>query len=448
MSEELIKEQPDLSTATIYGTLKHKGRVLGIWRPFYYWLIGTKLYVSKTENFSEYEKVIEITSDTKITLIDRKNNPHFIIENEQIGKYLLKSNAAEVYPWVFALRACLFPEDRNPMDQFRIISVLGRGFYGKVMLVEKLDTGNLYALKTIRKKKLIEIGQVDTVIAERTLLSTIPPHPFIISLQFAFQTSSKFYLGLEYAAGGELLHHLSSLPIVPMDDTRLYTAEIVLALEHLHNNHIVYRDLKPENVLLDKDGHVKLTDFGLCKEINEQDGTKTFCGTAEYLAPEVVLREGYGFKVDWWALGILLFEILFTTTPFYDENQAVLFDNIVNEEPQFPKFGHKAAIDLIKMLLQKEPENRPGVEQIKAHPFFNGLEWDKVLAKQYNPKNFSQVNELDPDNFCSEFMNEPALDSEALPASSAYADVPDFSWALSAEEHQEMMKMEEEKAKQ
>ena len=427
MSDDPGTEKKDPNAPTISGSLKHKGRVLGLWRTLYYWLIGNKLYVSKTEKLEEHEKIIEITPDTNITLIDRKNNPHFIIENEKIGKYLLKSNAAEVYPWVFALRACLYPDHGYSMDQFRIISVLGRGFYGKVMLVEKLDTGNLYALKTIRKKKLIEIGQVDTVIAERNLLSIIPPHPFIISLQFAFQTPSKFYLGLEYAAGGELLHHLSNLPVVPIDDTRLYMAEVVLALEHLHKHHIVYRDLKPENVLLDKDGHIKLTDFGLCKEINE-DGTKTFCGTAEYLAPEVVLRTGYGFKVDWWALGILLYEILFNGTPFYDENQAVLFDNIVNEEPKFPKFGHKTAIDLIKLLLQKEPENRPDVDQIKQHPFFHGLDWEKVYNKQCNPKNFNQVDEMDPDNFCSDFMNEPALDSEALPASSAYQDVQGFSF--------------------
>ena len=430
MSEELIKEKPDPSSATIYGTLKHKGRVIGIWRTLYYWLIGSKLYVSKTEDINEYDKVIEITPDTEVTLIDRKLNPHFIIENPKIGKYLLKTNAAEVYQWVFALRACLYPENVYSMDQFRIISVLGRGFYGKVMLVEKLDTGNLYALKTIRKKKLVEIGQVDTVIAEKNLLSMIPPHPFIISLQFAFQTESKFYLGLEYAAGGELLHHLANLPVVPIEDTKLYMAEVVLALEHLHKNHIVYRDLKPENVLLDKDGHVKLTDFGLCKTIDD-DGTKTFCGTAEYLAPEVILRQGYGFKVDWWALGILLYEILFNGTPFYDENQAVLFDNIVNEDPVFPKFGHKAAIDLIKLLLQKEPENRPDIDTIKGHPFFHGLDWDKVLAKQVNPRNFSQVNELDPDNFCSDFTNEPALDSEALPAGSQY-NISGFTWGASS----------------
>lgn len=414
---------------TIQGPLKHKGRVIGIWTTLNYWLIKNKLYISKTENLSDYYKTIEITPDTEITLVDRKNNPHFIIENEDLGKYLLKSNAAEVYPWVFALRACLYTEHGYSMDQFRIISVLGRGFYGKVMLVEKLDTGKLYALKTVQKKKLVETGQVDTIIAERNLLFSIPRHPFIVAAEFAFQTKSKFYIGLEYAAGGELLHHLSNLPVVPIDDTRLYTAEIILALQHLHENHIVYRDLKPENVLLDKDGHVKLTDFGLCKEINEDDGAQTFCGTAEYLAPEVVLRTGYGFKVDWWALGVLLYEILFNGTPFYDENQSVLFDNIVNEEPAFPKYGNKAAIELIKVLLAKEPENRPDFEQIKAHPFFNGIEWDKVLKKECQPKNFNAVDELDPENFCSDYMNEAPLDSDAMPAGSAFQDIEGFSFA-------------------
>ncbi|EAX93522.1 Serine/threonine-protein kinase, putative [Trichomonas vaginalis G3] len=208
-TENLVPEGP----VTIQGTLKHKGRVIGIWTSLNYWLIGSKLYVSKTDKLSEYYKIIEITPDTNIILVDRKNNTHFIIENEELGRYLLKSNAAEVYPWVFALRACLYAEHGYSMDQFRIISVLGRGFYGKVMLVEKLDTGKLYALKTVQKKKLVECGQVDTIISERNLLFSIPPHPFIVSAEFAFQTKSKFYIGLIYIIYRTYQLFLSTTPV-------------------------------------------------------------------------------------------------------------------------------------------------------------------------------------------------------------------------------------------
>ena len=375
---------------SIVGKLRHKSRVLGIWQLRYFTLIGQTLYISKTENIEDASQVIYIDKDTEIELEDDKDPPQFTIENKTIGKYVCAGILPEVLAWVFTLRACKKANAGYSMDQFRVLHVLGRGFYGKVSLVEKLDTGELYALKTIRKRRLLELNQLSTVKAEKSLLFQLPKHPFIVNLEFAFQTGHKFYLGLEYAAGGELMRHIRDQTVVPIEDTRLYLAEVTLALEHLHNNHIIYRDLKPENILLDKYGHVKLTDFGLSKFID--DSTDTFCGTAEYIAPEVLRHEKYSFPIDWWAMGILLYEILYETTPFFDDHQTKMFENILNKDPDLPKFGHKTATDLIRQLLNKDPAKRPTVDQIKAHPFFKGLDWDKVYNKQYKPTTFQTVS--------------------------------------------------------
>ncbi|OHS97634.1 AGC family protein kinase [Tritrichomonas foetus] len=412
---------------SIVGKLRHKSRVLGIWQLRYFTLIGQTLYISKTENIDEAQQAFTIDKDTEIELDDDKDPPQFTIENAEIGKIICSGILPEVLAWVFTLRTCKTANAGFSMDQFRILQVLGRGFYGKVMLVEKLDTGELFALKTIRKRRLLELNQLSTVQAERALLYQLPKHPFIVNLMFAFQTDHKFYLGLEYAAGGELMRHIRDQTVVPIEDTRLYLAEITLAIEHMHANHIIYRDLKPENILLDKYGHVKITDFGLSKMINET--TDTFCGTAEYLAPEVLRQEKYSFPVDWWAMGILLYEILYENTPFYDDNQTTMFENILNKEPDIPKFGHKTATDLIRQLLNKDPNERPNVQQIKAHPFFRGIDWEKVYTKQYKPSSFQTVSEYQPNGFANEFTIETPCDSETQSnLQSGEGFIPDFSF--------------------
>ena len=434
--EKKAENKPDKADKTedgkpqpsITGKLRYKQRVIGLWKVRFFTLIEQKLYISKTENIEDAFETITIDDDVDIDLEDDKDPPQFIINGQNCGKHICSGVLPEVLAWVFTLRTCKKAANSGySMDQFRILSVLGRGFYGKVMLVEKLDTGDLYALKTIRKRKLLELDQLSTVQAERALLYQLPKHPFIINMTFAFQTEHKFYLGLEYAPGGELLRHIRSKDIFPFDDTRLYMAEITLALEHLHKNRIIYRDLKPENILLDKSGHVKLADFGLSKKIT--DSTDTFCGTAEYIAPEILRHEKYSFAVDWWSMGILLYDIINDGTPFYDDNQTKMFENILTEEPEFSKYGNKTANDLMKQLLNKDPAQRPSVEEIKAHPFFRPLDWDKVYRKEYKPGSFQTVSEYQPNGFSNEFTNETPVDSETHSVlKSGEGFIPDFSF--------------------
>eukprot|EP00829_Urostomides_striatus_P015531 TRINITY_DN4899_c0_g1_i1.p1 TRINITY_DN4899_c0_g1~~TRINITY_DN4899_c0_g1_i1.p1 ORF type:complete len:243 (+),score=61.11 TRINITY_DN4899_c0_g1_i1:56-784(+) len=220
------------------------------------------------------------------------------------------------------------------------------------MLVQHKDEGTLFALKTLRKNKVIKTSQVEHTKSERRILEKME-HPFIVTLRYAFQTKAKLYMVFDYICGGDLFLHLKNAEMFTEERAKFYAAEILLALEFLHKRHIVYRDLKPENVLIDLDGHVKLTDFGLSKELVEGK-TNTFCGTDEYLAPEIILNEPYNESVDWWALGVLLFEMLTGWAPWEDNNRKGLFGKIVKLPVDLThKNISESAGDLIKKMLAK-----------------------------------------------------------------------------------------------
>lgn len=194
-------------------------------------------------------------------------------------------------------------------SDFELLRVVGKGSFGKVLQVRKRDSGRVYAMKVLVKKDLVERKEVAHTLSERNVLIRASS-PFLVGLKFSFQTPEKLYLVLDYMNGGELFYHLQKETVFSEARTRFYICELILALEHLHKYDIVYRDLKPENILLDSSGHIALTDFGLCKEhVSFNDTTNTFCGTAEYLAPEVLTGQGYGKAVDWWSLGILFYGI-------------------------------------------------------------------------------------------------------------------------------------------
>lgn len=299
---------------------------------------------------------------------------------------------------------------RVDKTSFDMISVLGQGSFGQVILVRKKDTGVLYAMKVLQKKNLVARRQVEHTRSERNVLEQMAGVPFIVNVRYAFQTHDKLYLVLDFAQGGELFFHLKKLGRFNQRAVQFYAAQMVLALEHVHKLNVIYRDLKPENVLLDKDGYICLTDFGLSKEgvQGDDEGTSTFCGTPEYLAPEV-LKEGsaHGKAVDWWAMGTLLYEMLHGLPPFYSQNVAEMYDKIQNERLVFPKHFQPNTRSFLAGLLERDPAQRFDVYQIKAHPFFAGVDWDKLLNKEYAAPMVPRLrDELDLSYFDPQFTQE------------------------------------------
>lgn len=300
------------------------------------------------------------------------------------------------------------------LDSFKIIKVVGKGSFGKVFLVREIKTNEMFAMKVLRKDNIIKRNQVEHTRTERSVLGYVN-HPFIVGLRMAFQSKEKLYFVLDYCAGGELFFHLSKVGKFNEQRAAFYAAEIVLALEYIHQLDIVYRDLKPENVLLDARGHVRLTDFGLSKEgiTNSSSGANSFCGTPEYLAPEILNRQGHGRAVDWWSLGALLYEMLTGLPPFYCRDREKLFEKIRKGHLDYPRTLSSRSQHLLKGLLTKDPRRRLGsdaddAQPIKAHAFFAGTDWEKLASGEISPPWDPQINNsLDTSQFDDEFTSMP-----------------------------------------
>ena len=286
------------------------------------------------------------------------------------------------------------------------------------MLCKKKDEGPdgmLYAMKTLRKRELIKRNQLLHTQAERRILQDVR-HPFLVHIVFAFQTQDKLYMVLEYMGGGELFHWLKKKRKFSEEGGRLYAAEIGLGLGHLHSLDIIYRDLKPENILLDAAGHLRITDFGLSKEgvttADGSGGTKTFCGTPEYLAPEVLENKPHGKAVDWWSYGTLIYELLCGLPPFYDQNTQRMYQKIQHAPLRFPANLSNNTRTFLQGLLNRQVNSRLGsngdIDEIKQHAFFTPLEWDKVLNKEYTTEIQPSDKKL---NFDEEFTSQAAIDS-------------------------------------
>ncbi|KAJ3090648.1 hypothetical protein HK102_003096 [Quaeritorhiza haematococci] len=269
------------------------------------------------------------------------------------------------------------------LSDFEFVKTIGTGTFGRVYLTRYRRTDQYYAMKVLKKVEVVRLKQVEHINSEKQILSQIN-FPFIVNLLCTFQDDKSLYMLEEYVVGGELFSHLRKAGRFSNDMTRFYAAEIVLAIEYLHSMDIIYRDLKPENLLLDDKGHVKITDFGFAKKV--EDRTWTLCGTPEYLAPEIIQSKGHGKAVDWWALGILIFEMLAGYPPFFDDNPFGIYEKILAGKIVFPSHFDSSAKDLIKKLLTADRTKRlgnlkAGSEDIKRHKWFRGVDWQGLLNR-------------------------------------------------------------------
>jgi len=320
------------------------------------------------------------------------------------------------------------------VEDFEVRKFLGTGGFGKVFQVAKLSgehKGKIFAMKVL-KKAVIQRNKVSKCIEteinthakqERDILKAIK-HPFIVDLVYAFQNQGKVYLVLEYLAGGELFFQLQQERMLMEDPAIYYLSQILLAVDHLHQQGIIYRDLKPENIMLNREGHIKLTDFGMCHVPNvesSEDRTFTFCGTVEYMAPEIISRTGHGKEADWWSFGILIHDMLTGGPPFTGQNRKQISDKVVRGKLNLKKFLTPNAKDIIRKLLKKKPEERLGSgEAIKSHSFFGSVDWEEVLLRKVEPPfKPNLVTEDDCSLFDQFFTDRPAIDSPCGPSPSS-----------------------------
>uniref|UniRef100_A0A8C8HJ79 protein kinase C n=1 Tax=Oncorhynchus tshawytscha TaxID=74940 RepID=A0A8C8HJ79_ONCTS len=297
---------------------------------------------------------------------------------------------------------------------FKCVAVLGRGHFGKVLLADYESTGEMFAIKALKKGDIVSRDEVDSLMCEKRIFETVNNvrHPFLVNLFACFQTKEHVCFVMEYAAGGDLMMHIHT-DVFQEPRAVFYAACVVLGLQYLHDHKIVYRDLKLDNLLLDTEGYVKIADFGLCKEgMGYQDRTSTFCGTPEFLAPEVLTETSYTRAVDWWGLGVLIFEMLVGESPFPGDDEEEVFDSIVNDEVRYPRFLSTEAISIMRRLLRRNPERRLGAgekdaEEVKKHPFFRSVDWDGLLAKKVRPEFIPTIKgREDVSNFDDEFTSE------------------------------------------
>ncbi|XP_068770779.1 serine/threonine-protein kinase N3 isoform X5 [Struthio camelus] len=303
------------------------------------------------------------------------------------------------------------------LEDFHCIAMLGRGHFGKVLLAQYKATGKLYAIKALKKKDIISRDEIDSLNCEKRIFEVVnsSDHPFLVNMFACFQTPHHACFVMEYTPGGDLMMRIHE-DIFPEHMARFYAACVVLGLQFLHGKKIIYRDLKLDNLLLDAEGFVKIADFGLCKEgIGFGDHTNTFCGTPEFLAPEVLTDVSYTRAVDWWGLGVLIYEMLVGESPFPGDDEEEVFDSIVNDEVRYPRFLSSEAISIVRKLLRKCPERRLGAgerdaEEIKIQAFFTEIDWDALFARKLKPPFVPTLRApTDISNFDEEFTSQKPI---------------------------------------
>ncbi|XP_057296654.1 protein kinase C delta type-like [Hydractinia symbiolongicarpus] len=299
---------------------------------------------------------------------------------------------------------------RYDIEDFKFLKILGKGSFGKVLLAELPAENNaVYAIKALKKDVVLEDDDVECTLVERRVLALSTRHPYLTHLMSTFQNESHLFFVMEYLNGGDLMFHIQKNGKFDENRSRFYGAEIICGLQFLHSHGIVYRDLKLDNVLLDREGHVKIADFGMCKEdMTEGVKTSTFCGTPDYIAPEILKGQRYDSAPDWWSYGVLLYEMLIGQSPFAGEDEDDLFASICRDKVFFPKWISESAVSVLTQLMERNISLRLGYAygtkpHVRKHPFFSPIDWNKLEKKEIKPpfkpevKADNAVNNFDPD---------------------------------------------------
>ncbi|KAG7196230.1 Ribosomal protein S6 kinase alpha-5 [Scheffersomyces spartinae] len=332
--------------------------------------------------------------------------------------------------------------DKPKVSDFDVIKVLGRGAYGKVLLVKEKSTNKLYAMKQLKKALLIINNTIHEVnynrtVNEKTILQSVN-HPNIVKLYYAFQDHNKLYLILEYLDGGELFHHLAQERYMPETKASYYIAQLIVAIRYLHVNlKVIYRDLKPENCMLNSYGHLVLTDFGLSKQTVDDVKLNSLAGTAQYMAPEILKGEEYDFGVDWWSLGCVCFDLLTGSPPFTGNNNKKVMDKVMNAKKflKFPFYLSLDAKDFLRKLLQVNPMKRVDLDdetqfkKIMQHRFFRTVDWKTLNDTDIIPPILPVITDpILAENFDDEFTNMPFTPPDKSPLDEDILQVKGFSF--------------------
>ncbi|CAM4893147.1 unnamed protein product [Rotaria socialis] len=309
--------------------------------------------------------------------------------------------------------------NRIAMEDFNFLKMLGKGSFGKVLLGEHKLTGEIFAIKVLNKDAIIQNDDVECTMTERRILALSARHPFLTGLFCSFQSKERLFLIMEYVNGGDLMFQIQRSRKFDEARARFYASEVTLALMFLHRHGVIYRDLKLDNILLDSEGHCKIADFGMCKEgIFDGKLTSTFCGTPDYIAPEILQELDYSFSVDWWALGVLMYEMMAGQPPFEADDEDSLFESILRDEVLYPVWLSKEAVHILKCFMTKNPAKRLGCvaaqggeDAIKRHAFFAGkIDWEALEQRQVKPPfKPKMVNPRDTSNFDKDFTNMPVV---------------------------------------
>jgi RAC serine/threonine-protein kinase len=398
------------------GFLVKEGGSIKTWKKRYFVMKNAALIYSKKADTGNLG-FIELQKSGKIESCEYKDKKFaFMVETPKRIFYLVAPSEDERVSWVAALqderdriqeKGKYAPKPNQPAsakkpqkavnaEDFDLLQVIGEGSFGKVYQVRKKDTAKIYAMKVLNKKTILERSEVEHTKTEKDLLQRLV-HPFLVNLYFSFQSTDKIYFVMDFVNGGELYSHLQREKKFPEPRVRFYCAEICLGLEYLHSSGVLYRDLKPENLLLRDDGHICMTDFGISKQgLGENDRTTTFCGTPEYLAPEVLQNAPYGKGVDWWAFGTLMYEMLTGLPPFYSKDVQQMYQKILSAPLNISSTVSPEARSLLTQLLEKDPNKRlSDAKLIKAHPWFKPIDFKLLVEKEITPPYIPPVKSKD-----------------------------------------------------